>query len=72
MAEKTGSRDFPTLAKLKETLSSDPSLNPGWQGLQHGEGFKSIGRGRKEWEVENYMESSKVDKHSIVRHINEM
>jgi len=29
MAEKTGSRDFPTLAKLMETISSDPSLNSG-------------------------------------------
>ena len=29
MADKTGSRDFTTLAKLKESISSDPSLNSG-------------------------------------------
>jgi len=50
------------------TLSSDPSLKPGWRGLQHGEGFNSIGRGSKEWEVKNYMESRKVGKHSRIQH----
>jgi len=40
--------------------------------LQHGEGFNLIGRPSKEWEVENYMESRKVEKHSIERHSNEM